>query len=82
MTWQLAYAYYLKAFAEMTFMSAKKQNIALKEDFDPSDGDFDAIYFERKAIRSINKCKQVLVIHNWTDSLLMDAISAMENQFN
>jgi hypothetical protein len=44
-SWQLAYAYYLKAFAEMTFLSARKMGVVLKEDFDPSEGDFDAKHF-------------------------------------
>jgi len=35
----------LKAFAEMTFLSARKIGVALKEDFDPSEGDFDAKHF-------------------------------------
>lgn len=29
----LAYAYYLKAFAEMTFLAAKRQGLKLKDDF-------------------------------------------------
>lgn len=45
--WTLAYAYYLKAFNEMTFIAARKQNIVLQEDFKASDGEgeFNLVYF-------------------------------------
>jgi len=32
-SWNLAYAYYLKGFAEMTFLVAKRSGIKLKDDF-------------------------------------------------
>lgn len=44
--WVLAYCYYLKAFAEMTFLAARKQNISLKEDFEQQEElEFDLAFF-------------------------------------
>ena len=53
----LAYAYYLKAFAECTFLAARRQGITLAEDFDTEeDGQaFDADYFRKKARTSLRK---------------------------
>jgi len=43
----LAYCYYLKAFAECSFLAARRQGIMLAEDFDTEeDGQiYDAFYF-------------------------------------
>ena len=68
--WQLAYAYYLKAFAEMTFLNARKLGVTLKEDFDPSEGDFGEKFFQLKAKTSISKCKRVLVASGQVDSMI------------
>jgi len=46
----------------MTFLSARKQGVTLKEDFDANEGvEFDTYYFTRKAKSSISKCKRVLI---------------------
>lgn len=60
-SWQLAYAYYLKAFAEMTFLSARKMGITLKEDFDATEGDFGVQHFTKKASMNLKKCRRALV---------------------
>ena len=77
-SWQLAYAYYLKAFAEMTFLSARKMGVALKEDFDPSEGDFDAKHFQAKASSSLKKCRRALVSLGAAQNLIEEAIETME----
>lgn len=58
----LAYAYYLKAFAEMTFLAAKRQGLKLKDDFSPDEqqGDYSQDYFERKSRTSLTKCMSIL----------------------
>ena len=54
--WVLAYSYYLKAFAEMTFLAAKRRGIRLKDDFDQNDDRYTLEFFERKAKTSLQKC--------------------------
>ena len=54
--WNLAYAYYLKAFAEMTFLMAKRKGIKLVDDFSQAEGTYDLQFFTRKASTSLNKC--------------------------
>lgn len=57
----LAYAYYLKAFAEMTFLAAKRQGLKLKDDFvGEKDGEYSLEYFEVKAKTSLHKCEAIL----------------------
>ncbi len=79
-SWQLAYAYYLKAFAEMTFLSAKRMGVTLKEDFDASEGEFDAKYFQTKASSSLMKCKRALITMGAVHGLIEQAIETMEAQ--
>ena len=56
----LAYAYYLKAFAECTFLAARRQGIVLAEDFNnEEDGAvYDESYFRKKAISSLHKASK------------------------
>ena len=56
----LAYAYYLKAFAECTFLAARRQNITLAEDFDTEeDGQsYDQDFFRKKARTSLAKANR------------------------
>ena len=55
--WLLAYVYYLKAIAELTFLHARKQGIRLKEDFSQEDANsYDTEFFTRKATTSLDKC--------------------------
>jgi hypothetical protein len=60
--WNLGYSYYLKAFAEMTFLAARKQGVVLQEDFSKNvDGDgFNLEFFKRKAQTSLEKCQLML----------------------
>ena len=76
---KLAYCYYLKAFAEMTFYSARKMGFVLKDDFAVSDAEFNQAYFFKKAQTSIKKCKTAILISNESHSLLKDAIEVMES---
>lgn len=78
-SWQLAYAYYLKAFAEMTFLSARKLGVTLKEDFDKFEGDFNAEFFKRKASTSLAKCRRALIYSGGAESsLIKEAVDIME----
>lgn len=56
----LAYAYYLKAFAECTFLAARRQDITLAEDFDTEeDGQsYDQDFFRKKARTSLAKANR------------------------
>jgi len=63
----------------MTFLSARKMGVALKEDFDPSEGDFDAKHFQGKASSSLKKCRRALVSLGAVQSLIEEAIEAMED---
>jgi len=60
--WTLGYAYYLKAFAEMTFLAARKLGIVLQEDFKASEGeaDYNLDYFRTKAGATLRKCSNLL----------------------
>jgi hypothetical protein len=76
--WQLAYAYYLKAFAEMTFLSARKMGVTLKEDFDATEGDFNAKHFAEKAMSSLKKCRRALISSGSIHSLIAQAVDVIE----
>ena len=78
----LGYAYYLKAFAECTFMAARKQGITLQEDFDEeADADsFDFTFFLSKAKTSLSKSRKALIQSGDSEGDLMKAISFMNNQ--
>lgn len=58
----MAYAYYLKAFAESTFLAARRQGLTLQEDFaDEENAEmYDLSYFTRKAKKSIGKGRMAL----------------------
>ena len=58
--YSMAYAYYLKAFAECTFLAARRQNITLQEDFDTEeDGQtYDQEFFKCKARTSLAKASR------------------------
>lgn len=60
--WTLGYAYYLKAFAEMTFLAARKLGVVLQEDFKVSEGEgeFNLEYFRTKAGATLKKCTNML----------------------
>ena len=78
----LAYAYYLKAFAECTFLAARKQGITLREDFDDEeDGQvYDLAYFQRKSAASLDKALTAcLQARDWDGDLRM-AIDFLKTQ--
>lgn len=54
--WNLAYAYYLKAFGEMTFLMAKRQDVKLKDDFTQAEDKYNEAFFAMKARTSLTKC--------------------------
>ncbi len=54
--WNLAYAYYLKAVGEMTFLMAKRQNVKLKDDFTQAEDKYNVDFFAYKARTSLTKC--------------------------
>jgi hypothetical protein len=78
----LAYSYYLKAFAEATFHAARKQNLVLQEDFT---GEIDAdmykeAYFFKKVTASLNKCATQLAQAGEQEGLLMSAVKQMQTE--
>lgn len=75
--WHLAYAYYLKAFAEMTFLVAKRSGLKLKEDFTAADGNYDVEFFTNKASTSLRKCLKNLDTVGERDGLLSLAVQEM-----
>lgn len=75
--WHLAYAYYLKAFSEMTFLMAKRMGIRLKEDFTAADGNYGEDYFKIKSKASLTKCLQNLEIVGESQSILSRAVVEM-----
>lgn len=56
----LAYAYYLKAFAECTFLAARRQGLTLAEDFEnEEDGAvYNEVFFRKKATASLTKASK------------------------
>ena len=78
----LAYAYYLKAFAECTFLAARRQGITLAEDFDTEDDGqaFDADYFRKKARSSLAKAGLACWQARDSDGQLKQAIDFMQTQ--
>ena len=80
----LAYCYYLKAFAECTFLAARRQGITLAEDFDnEEDGQvYDSVFFQKKAQSSLSKAKIALWHARDTEGDLMRAIDFMITQVN
>lgn len=80
----LGYAYYLKAFAEATFLAARRQGLTLQEDFkgEVDAEDYKEAYFFRKVNSSLRKCASQLTQAGDTDGLLMRAVTAMEQEIN
>lgn len=66
----------------MTFYSARKMGLVLKDDFAVSDAEFNQAYFFQKAKTSIAKCKNALLISMASGSLLNEAIDVMQSQLN
>lgn len=77
--YSLAYCYYLKAFAECTFLSARMQGFTLAEDFDTEeDGQiYDETYFRSKIQNSLHKAKKALWSAHDPDGDLKYAIDYM-----
>jgi len=80
--YSVAYSYYLKAFAECTFLAARKQGITLAEDFDTEDDGqvYDAAYFTRKAQSSLGKANKALWHARDTSGELKQAIDFLSTQ--
>ena len=80
--YSLAYSYYLKAFAECTFLAARKQGITLAEDFDTEeDGQlYDAAFFGRKARSSLAKATKALWHARDTQGELQRAVDFLATQ--
>lgn len=79
-SWHLAYAYYLKAFAEMTFLVAKRSGLKLKDDFTAADGNYDEQFFTTKASTSLRKCLTNLEAVGESQGLLSMAVHQMIKQ--
>ena len=83
--YNLAYAYYLKAFAECTFLAARRQNIILQDDFnEEQDADtFNQKYFYTKATSSLTKARRIACQGGDQESegskVLFEAINAMQD---
>jgi hypothetical protein len=78
--WTLGYAYYLKAFAEMTFLAARKLGVVLQEDFKASEGEgeFNLEYFRIKAGATLKKCTNMLKLAGEGEgSVVLQAVKAM-----
>lgn len=67
----------MKAFAEMTFLMAKRKGIKLQDDFSEAEGSFDLKFFTRKASTSLNKCLINLQQVGETDGVLAQAAHQM-----
>lgn len=79
--WDLAYAYYLKAFGEMTFLMAKRQDIKLKDDFTKEEADkYNEAFFARKVTTSLGKCQRNLEAVGERDGMLWKACQAIIEQ--
>lgn len=66
----------------MTFYTARKMGLVLKDDFAVSDAEFNKAYFLQKAKTSLKKCKNELLISMASGGLLNEAIDVMESQLD
>ena len=78
----LAYAYYLKSFAECTFLAARRQGITLAEDFNTEADSqvYSADFFRTKATTSIQKAKKALWHARDPSGDLMKALESLMTQ--